>query len=273
MMRSLIAVGNEVGKGLLFAWSERLQILIELPFFALFVLLLGPLVGHGHGIATGQVHWTLSSHTTSVLLVWFVPFIFVYMQVVKLFWRLHTEIQTGTIEQVYLSPLPSWLVVVTGRVVAATVETVVVAGATYGIVTAFVPVHLRWTPAALLPVATIMVAGVGLSLIIAGATLVWKRVQMVNDAVLMSVMLFSAAAVPLIAVPGWWADTGRAFPLTAGVASLYSLLLRHDSATTLWGIGGLVWLLVTSAAYLTAGLAAFRLGERTAKRRGALARY
>ncbi|HET9835399.1 MAG TPA: hypothetical protein VFP88_03515, partial [Rhodanobacteraceae bacterium] len=74
---------------------------------------------------TGQVHWTLSSHTTSVLLVWFVPFIFVYMQVVKLFWRLHTEIQTGTIEQVYLSPLPSWLVVVTGRVVAATVETVV----------------------------------------------------------------------------------------------------------------------------------------------------
>lgn len=272
-MRTLTALGNEVHKGLLFAWSERLQILIELPFFALFVLLLGPLVGHGHAIAAGRVHWTLSSHTTSVLLVWFVPFVFFYMQVVKLFWRLLAEIQTGTIEQVYLSPLPSWLVVAAGRVVAATVETLVVASATYGIVVAVVPVHLHWTPAALLPVVAVMVAGVGLSLIIAGATLVWKRIQLINDAVLMFVMMFSAAAIPLIAVPAWWADTGRLFPLTAGVASLYTLLIRHGSLTTAWGMGGLVWLLVTPAAYLAAGITAFAVGECAAKRRGTLARY
>ena len=37
-------------------------------------------------------------------MLWFVPFIFFYMQVVKLFWRLLGEIQSGTLEQVYLSP-------------------------------------------------------------------------------------------------------------------------------------------------------------------------
>jgi ABC-type polysaccharide/polyol phosphate export permease len=272
-IRYLAAVGNEVHKGLLQAWSERLQILIELPMFAVFILLLGPLLGQGQHIATGHVHWSLSSGTTSVLVVWFVPFIFLYMQVVKMFWRLLGEIQSGTIEQVYLSPLPSWLVAAAGRVVAALVETLLVAGATYGIVRAFVPLHIAWTPAALLPALLIVLSAVGVSLIVAGATLVWKRIQMVNDTVLMLVMLFSAAAVPLISVPGWWAGTGRVFPLTAGVASLYNVLLGHRPVATAWGMGGLVWLLVTAAAYLAVGILAFRLGEYTAKRRGTLARY
>jgi ABC-2 type transport system permease protein len=89
----------------------------------------------------------------------------------------------------------------------------------------------------------------------------------------MLIMLFSAAAVPLITVPGWWADTGRVFPLTAGVASLSNIMLGHRSATEAWGMGGLVWLLVTAAGYLTAGILAFGLGEHTARRRGTLARY
>ncbi len=272
-MPTLTVLVNEVRKGLLYAWSERLQILIELPMFAVLILLLGPLLGQGQQIASGQVHWSLSSATTSVLVVWFVPFIFFYMQVVKLFWRLLGEIQTGTIEQVYLTPLPSWLVVAAGRVVAAAIETVFVAAATYGIVAALVTVHIGWTPAALLPAALIMVAGVGVSLIIAGATLVWKRIQLVNDTVLMLIMLASAAAVPLITVPGWWAGASRVFPLTAGVASLNDVLLRHEPPIQAWGMGGLVWLLATAAGYLLAGILAFHLGERAAKRRGTLARY
>ena len=106
MTPTVVALGNEIRKGLLHAWSERIQILIELPMFAVFILLLGPTLGQGHQIATGHLHWSLQSGRTSVLVVWFVPFIFFYMQVVKTFWRLLGEIQTGTIEQVYLSPLP-----------------------------------------------------------------------------------------------------------------------------------------------------------------------
>ena len=32
MTRFLTALGNEIRKGLLFAWAERLQIAMELPF-------------------------------------------------------------------------------------------------------------------------------------------------------------------------------------------------------------------------------------------------
>lgn len=267
------ALGNEVRKGLRFAWAERLQILIELPMFAAFILLLGPLLGQGQQVATGNVDWSLDSQLTSIMVVWFVPFIFFYMQVVKMFWRLLGEIQAGTIEQVYLSPLPSWLVAAAGRVVAAFLETLLVAAGTYGIVRAFVPIRVDWDIAALLPAAMIVMSAVGTSLIIAGATLVWKRIQLVNDTVLLMVMLFSASAIPLIAVPGWWANASHAFPLTDGVANLYTALFTPQAVTTPWGLGGLIPMLTTTIAYLAAGILAFTLGERTAKRRGTLGRY
>lgn len=271
--RFAIAIRNEIRKGLRFAWSERAQILIELPMFAVFIILLGPLLGQGTKITSGAVDWSLNSQTTSAMIVWFVPFIFFYMQVVKMFWRLLGEIQAGTIEQVYLSPLPSWLVAAAGRVIAALAETLFVAAATYGIVSAFVTIHLHWTIAALLPTVMVMIAAIGLSLIIAGATVVYKRIQLVNDTVLMLIMVFSASAVPLIQVPGWWTAISHAFPLTDGVGNLYNLMIAHRPASTAWGIGGLVPLVTISIGYLIAGILAFGIGERVAKRRGTLGRY
>jgi hypothetical protein len=50
-------------------------------------------------------------------------------------------------------------------------------------------------------------------------------------------------------------------------------MLGDRGVTTPWGTGGLVWLLVTTAAYLAAGILVFRLFDRVAKDRGALARY
>lgn len=211
-MNTVTALRNEIRKGLRFAWSERLQILIELPMFAGFIILLGPLIGQADEIASGHVNWSLHSETTSVMIVWFVPFIFFYMQVVKMFWRLLGEIQAGTLEQVFLSPLPPWLVAAAGRVVAALLETLFVAAATYGIVSAFVTIQLHWSIAALLPTIAVMIAAIGLSLIIAGATLVYKRIQIVNDGVLLLVMIFGASALPVIHVPAWWADVSHAFP-------------------------------------------------------------
>ena len=271
--RFLIAIGNEVRKGLRFAWSERLQILIELPMFGVFILMLGPLLGASGDIVSGEVAWAHESETVTLMVVWFVPFTFFYMQVVKMFWRLLAEIQSGTIEQVYLSPLPAWLVVAAGRVTAAFIETLIVAAGTFLIVTPFAEIRLDWTPAALLPAFLIALSAIGLSLIIAGATLVWKRIQLANDFVLAMVMLSSAAAIPLIVVPDWWSTISHFFPLTDGVGSLFRVMVDGRSVTDPWGVGGLVWLVVVSLAYLAAGIAAFGLGQRIAKQRGTLGRY
>ncbi len=273
MTRFLTALGNEVRKGLWFAWSERLQIALELPFFTVFILLLGPMLGSGRQIAAGHLSWTLSSSRISLLMIAFVPAMFFYFQAVKLFWRLLGEIQSGTIEQVYLSPLPSWLVAAAGRVTAALIETLILMGVTYGLVSAFVTLHFHWTPAALVPVAFLILTAIGYSLIIAGLTLLWKRIQLLQETMLLLLMVFAISALPVLTVPGWFTAIGRVFPVTPAVASLYGVMLGHRGVTGLWGTGGLVWVAVTAAAYLAAGLVVFRVLERITRSRGALAAY
>lgn len=272
-MKFLTALGNEVRKGLLFAWSEKLQIAMELPFFVIFILLLGPMLGSGHQIAAGHLGWTLNSHRISVLMVAFLPAMFFFFQGVKLFWRLLGEIQAGTIEQVYLSPLPSWLVAAAGRLAAAILETLVLMGVVYGLVSAFVTLNFHWTAAALVPAVFLMVTGIGYSLIMAGMTLLWKRIALLQDTILLLVMIFAISALPLLTVPGWFAGLGRVFPVTSSVASLYGVMLGHRGVTGPWGTGGLVWLAVTAAAYLAAGIIVFRVLERITKVRGTLGAY
>jgi ABC-2 type transport system permease protein len=273
MTRFLTALVNEIRKGLWFAWSERLQIALELPFFTVFILLLGPLLGAGPQIAARHLSWTLDSRRISLLLVAFLPAMFFYFQAVKLFWRLLGEIQAGTIEQVYLSPLPSWLVAAAGRLLAAILETLVLIGVTYGLVSAFVTLHFHWTAAALVPLAFLVITGVGYSLIIAGMTLLWKRIQLLQETFLLLVQIFAISALPLLTVPGWFTGIGRLFPVTSAVASLYGVLLGHRSVTGLWGTGGLVWVIVTAIAYLAAGIGTFRVLEHITKTRGTLGAY
>jgi len=261
MTGMLIAIGNEVRKGLLHAWAERVQILIELPLFIGFTLLLGPLLGAGDQIARGSLRWSLEPGRMSILVVWMVPFLFFYLQVAKMFWRLLGEIQAGTLEQVYLSPLPSWLLAAAGRVVAALAETAAVVAALYAAVRLLVPLHIGWRTAAALPLVLLVLAVVGYSLLIGGLTLVWKRIEMLVEAQGIAVWVLSATALPLLAVPGWMATAGRLVPITPGLASLDGLLLAGQPAISLWGTGGLAWMLATAAGWLLAGILAFAPAE------------
>lgn len=69
----------------------------------------GPLLGAGDQIAPGQLRWSLDSGRMSIPVVWMVPFLFFYLQVAKLFWRLLGEIQSGTLE-VEAQGIAVWLV-------------------------------------------------------------------------------------------------------------------------------------------------------------------
>jgi ABC-type polysaccharide/polyol phosphate export permease len=270
---AIIAVSNEIAKGLVNAWGERTQIVIELPLFIIFFLLISLILGQGEEIARGRLAWAFHPRQVSWLFLGFVPYSFFYLQTVKLFWRLLGEIQTGTLEQVYLSPLPSWLVAMAGRVVAAVVETLLVVGALYLAVYLVVPFHVNWRLEMVLPLAFIVVGGVGHSLIIGGLTLIWKRIEMINDLLLTTIMVFSGALVPLAPMPGWMAVIGRLLPLTHGVASLRSVLLDGRSFTVLGGDGSLIWLTGAAAVWFLAGVLFFQWAEAIAKGQGSLGRY
>ena len=267
------AVGNEVAKGLIHAWSERLQILIELPLFIVAFLFFALFVGRGDQIAGGRLEWTPDPTRVSWMFVGYAVWIFFYLQTAKLFWRLLGEIQTGTLEQVYLSPLPTWLVATAGRVLATVVETLGVVAALYAVVYVIVPFHLNWRALAVFPLIFTLAGSVGYSLIVGGMTLMWKRVELLNDLVISVMVIFSGALVPLDHMPTWMADLGRVSPLSHGIISLRAVLLDGRATIPLGGDGGLLWLLATSAAYLFAGITVFSVADARARRQGSLGRY
>jgi ABC-2 type transport system permease protein len=272
--RSLLtAVGNETVKGLRHGWSERLQILIEMPLFVIFILLLGYATGEGTTIVTtGELDWTLETRHASWLLIGMVVFIYTYLHVQKMFWRLLAEIQTGTLEQTYLSPLPSWVHVVGGRILAAIAETAVVVAVVYGALSLVVRVDLHWRAAVLVPLVLLLAGAAGLALVMAGITLVWKRIQILNDLVLMLLFFFSGAALPLSEMPGWAQVVGKPLFMTHATEALRITML--DGATLPWrGVGGWAWTLGTAAGWFAAGLAMFLACERIARRHGSLSRF
>jgi len=268
-----IAIGNEIHKGLLHAWSERLQILIELPLFVVSLLLFALLGGRGQEIASGQVEWQLDPSHVSPLFVGYAGFLFLYLQSAKLFWRLLGEIQAGTLEQVYLSPLPAWLVATAGRVLATVLETGVLIAVLYAVVFAIVPFQLAWHAQVFIPIAFIVISSVGYSLIEGGMTLVWKRVELIHEVATGMMIFFSGALIPLDQLPTWMADVGRFSPIGQGIVGLRAVLVDGRVDFLVTGDGGILWLLATSAAYLVVGIGVFSLGESIARRRGSLGRY
>ncbi len=271
--RMATAVGNETVKGLRHGWGERLQILIEMPLFVIFVLLLAYTVGRGTAIAeTGQIDWTINTRHATWLFIGVATFIYTYLHLQKMFWRLLAEIQSGTLEQTYLSPLPSWVHVVGGRVVAAMAETAIVVAVMFGVTGLVVRLDLHWRLDALAPLALLIVGAAGLALIVAGITLVWKHIQMLNDLVLLGVFFFSGAVLPRTEMPGWAQAVGTPLFMTHAVAGLRTVML--DGNTLGWGgTGGLAWMLGTAAAWFVAGLLVFRFCERMARRQGSLSHF
>lgn len=270
--RPAVAIGNEVVKGLLHGWAERWQIVFETAMFAAMMLLFAALLGQGDAIVEGRLAWQLDPERTAWLLVGFGAFTFHYLQTQKLFWRLLGEIQTGTLEQVYLSPLPSWVVAAAGRMVANVIETTFVVAALYAAVRLAVPLPITASLDAVIPLVGLVAAAVGYSLFIGGLTLRWKRIEVLNDGLHMIVLFLGGAMVPLDLLPDWMAAIGRTLPITHPIEGLRTVLV-DDAALTRFGDGGLVWMAATAAGWLLLGAVAFHRGDRTARNNGTLNRY
>lgn len=267
-----VAVANEVFKGLRHGWAERTQILIELPLFVSLMVLLGFTVGQAEAAADGEMQWAMDPARASWLFLGMAAYMFVHLQIQKMFWRMIAEIQTGTIEQTYLSPLPSWVHTIVGRAVSAIIEAFLVVTAMYVVTRLIVDLNLVWRLDVLIPLAFMLVGSVGFALTIAGLTLVWKRIEMFNDLALLFVMFISGVVIARDQLPSFLQDVSPFLFLTHPVEAIRTIMLDNESIG-LWGSGGYGWLAGVAAGWLLLGIAVFRVCENSAKRSGGLGRY
>ncbi len=252
-------VGNETLKGLLVLWAHRGTLVPELGVLVVFYLFIQFFIGGGR----------LVPALFAPTLLAFAAYSLIYIVTLKTVAGTLEEMNAGTLEQIHLSPLPSWTLSL-GRLAAATIEAVgLTAFVGVGLVVVL-GIHFTYRLDAAVPVAlTILdVAGYGLLL---GALAI--RVNSIGAVlhVLQTVVLFlNGAFVPVNLFPGWLQLVARLLPTTLGVEVNRKILLQGGSLASTWSDGSLAWLLVHSIALLLVGAVAYQLSIQRALRQGRL---
>ncbi|MBO0779816.1 MAG: ABC transporter permease [Ktedonobacteraceae bacterium] len=257
-----IILGNEVAKGVIDLWRGKVALVLEMISFGLFFLVITFAQGKG----------SFQHVAVAPLLLGFVGYMFFHMQTNRLFWGLLGEIQSGTLEQMYLSPLPSWVLLL-GLAVASIVEALITAVLMYLLIRLVVPVTIPLRLSALLPLILLVVGSVGYSLMVGGLTLRFKRLEILKELLQGLVFLFGGVFVPLDHMPHWMAIMARFLPITSGIAGLQQALLAESSLGALASDGTIFWLIGNALAYLGLGIIVFRWCEHMAKRLGTLGQY
>ena len=262
MNTALLVTVNETRKGLHVMWSYKFNLVTE-TFMLGFVFI---------GIAFFMGDGALRSEWLPAALLGYLIWFFAVIALNSMGSGLMEEAQTGTLEQVYMSPTPIFVVFV-GRLFAMLVaSTIMVALVGIGLLVALrISIPVNWQA---LPVLTLTMAGVfGLGYAIAGATLVFKRTGSLTN-MFTTVMLFlNGSMLPVDRLPEWLEVAAKALPTTQGIIVVRRVMLDGRSLADVWSDGSLERLAIHSFALLLVGLAVFVYLQGVAKTRGTLGQY
>lgn len=259
-------VSAEINKGMWTLRGEVRGIIIQMVIFPLFYLLVVLFMGRGQMRADLLVNALLG----------LVPVTFIYEQVNRSFWGYMGDIQSGVLEQTYLTSLPSWALVL-GRQVSCIISALPQAVAVY--ITGLVAIAAKggtipFDVQVVVPLAAIVLGTCGLSLILSGLALVYKRVEIATQILVAVWFIAGGTFVPLANLPDWAAVISRLIiPVAPGIEAIREVLLKGGSLTGLHDGWGLEWLLAQPILLILAGAVLFIGLERVAKRRGTLGRY
>jgi ABC-2 type transport system permease protein len=179
---------------------------------------------------------------------------------------LQYEAQTGTLEQLFLSPFGAPMVFVM-RAFASLVLRLAVILSILLIIMALTGSRLEFPPTLLLPLLTVLLGAYGLAFMMGSLALLLKRVQQLLG-------IFQFALLFLMATPTeTWAGSLQVvrwlLPMTAGAGLLRDLMARGEALN----LAQFSLALLNGIGYFTVGLLIFRFAERWAKRRGMLGGY
>lgn len=179
---------------------------------------------------------------------------------------LQNEAQTGTLEQLFLSPFNASQVFLVRAIASLTIQ-ITLNVSILLIIIAITGSQLSFPPTLVLPFITVLLGAYGLAFAMGSLALLLKRVQQLLG-------IFQFALLFLLSVPTeTWVGSGKVFalllPMTPGAGLLRNLMARGLGLD--WGQWAIA--LVNGVVYFSLGLFLFRQAERETKRRGRLGGY
>jgi ABC-2 type transport system permease protein len=182
------------------------------------------------------------------------------------------EARSGTLEQVYMSPVSASLLLF-ARMLTLLLSTtvIVIIPMTLLALLLKIQIALRWEEGLALIITLLGLFGFTLAL--SGLTLVFKHIEALIDLVQNALLFLTGALLPVSHFPVWLAIITQTLPITQGIIVLREVALGQQSWENIWSNGSLIWLCVNSTCYLTVGVLIFKWGERVAKEQGSLGHY
>jgi ABC-2 type transport system permease protein len=262
MRTLLVALLGEVRKGLLISWTYKGNQLISLLTLG-FIFYIIVFFMSGGKPDPEQIASALLGY-----LVW----MYVASALGDLTYGLRGEINAGTLEQLSMSQAPVWFLLI-GRVIANLVITSVQVILMGAIILSIIDVHINYRTAALLALGITFIGVLGFGYIIAGAMLIFKQIESLNNLFNNALAFFNGAFLPISAFPAWLASISMVLPSTLGIIVVRAIALEGKTLAETWQDGSLLALIINSVIYLLIGLGVFIYCERVAKNRGTLGQY
>lgn len=261
-MTMINATFNETRKGLIILWDYRFSMLTEI--FGIFMIVIGIMFFVGQGSITQE-------QVVSTSLGFIITF-YAMNAISNMSWSLMQEAQAGTLEQMYMSPAPTPLIIL-GRSFASlasgTVEMFLVTVAVLLVFRTTLP--LSWE---MIPIFLITLVGLfGFGYIVGGITLVFKQVGPIANIIQNFLMIGNGTFLPIAMMPAWMASAVSLIPSTLGIVMLRRIGLEGASLTTLWADGSLAILIVHSVVFFILGWIIYKWCENIARKQGSLGQY
>lgn len=262
MSISLLAMFNETYKRFLIIWDYKFNVLTQLLVIGIIF------IGASFFLGNGQ----FNPQQLTVLFLGYVVWLYARIIIMSTGADLVGEAEAGTLEQMYMTPAHTEVLIL-GRVLATLLTTTVMVLLT-SIVLALVlriSIPLRWEG---LVIMGLTLAGLfGFALILGGLTLIFKQVDALADLIQNALLFLTGSLLPINHFPPWLAFIARTLPITQGIDVLRNVLLNGQSLVTTWDNQSLLWLIVNSSVYLIIGWVIFKYSERVAKQQGSLSHY
>jgi ABC-2 type transport system permease protein len=253
------AVLNETQKGLWLLWGHRTVVLLEILGFVAFYPFLQFVVGNG----------TIEGALVLPTLLPFLAVPLLYLAILKLVSDLLEEVNSGTFEQMHLSPFsPAALLV--GRLLAVFLEGGLIAVVLGVGMSSLLGISIPLRPAGLLPAALTLIDIAGFALLIGGLALSLPQIGSIAHLFSGLILLLNGAFFPLEWFPAWVQTLARFLPSTLGVQATRQVVLQGQSLGSVWADGTLQWLIIHAALFALLGVLVFLLNDRRVRRLGTL---
>ena len=252
-------LANETAKGLRIMWAHKVALVPQLALMAVTYLLFQAVLGGGRPVPA----------LLPVTLLAYLAYVAGYVSLLKTAAGLLEEVNTGTLEQSHLSPLPPWALSV-ARVGAALIEALLTAAVVGGALVLALHIQLPLPSAALVPLALTVADIVGFALFIAGLALVVPSIGAILHVIQGGVMFLNGGLVPITAFPHWLEVAAKLVPTTAALDATRRIMFGQETLAATWADHSLLWALLHAIVLLAVGWASYQAAIRRGLRDGRL---